>query len=97
MAEAVITATAQLCDLRCDRRVLIVLTDGAPDNAVEARAAIDLAEHRDVETYCVAIGTDAGKKLFDRWQRIDTVTDLPSKLVALLKRQVLGVSLGDVA
>lgn len=71
------------------RRIMIVLTDGEPDNRAEARLAIESAERAGIEVFGLGICTDAGKSLFTHWQSITSVADLPTTLMELLQSRVL--------
>lgn len=66
------------------RKLLIVITDGGPNDRAEAQLAVLAAERAGIEAFGLGIGTNAGEDLFSRWEMITSVTDLPDKLLALL-------------
>lgn len=74
---------------RKPRKLMVVLTDGDPDCASSARALIDAAAHRGVEVYGLGILTMSVTSLFDNHLVVENLQELPSKLMALLKGQLL--------
>jgi cobaltochelatase CobT len=71
------------------RKILIVITDGAPNSRAEAQLAILAAEREGIEVFGLGICTTAGEDIFDRWDVIREVTELPVKLMDLLRSKML--------
>lgn len=89
MAEAVRAATQALLDQRNSRRLMIVLTDGAPYSFQETLAVIAAAESAGIEIYGVGICSDVVQHLFSKWIAIHDVNELPTRLVNLVRDEVM--------
>jgi Mg-chelatase subunit ChlD len=74
---------------RKPRKLLITITDGDPNNRSETAMAIAAAEYAGIEVYGLGIVTDTGEGLFDRWQSIQSITDLPDTLMGLLSNRMI--------
>ena len=76
-----------LCELlrqRERRKLLIVLTDGSPDDFRTAMDVIDTAERLGIEVCGIGIDARAVTKLFSKSAVIRTVEELPKALFGLL-------------
>ncbi len=89
LEQGVMQALHLLRTSRKARKLMVVLTDGEPNDADTAAAALDLAESQGVETFGVGIMTMAVEDLFRRHVVIDDVHQLPTQLMGLLKDQLL--------
>lgn len=75
---------------RYHRNVIIVITDGEPDNYQFAREMLERAENEGVEVYAVRISPDAGSRLnlFKNSYDIGDAGQLPDALIKLLGDRV---------
>ncbi|MHB8742812.1 MAG: VWA domain-containing protein [Sulfuricaulis sp.] len=89
MAHGVQFGQRLLQSSRRTRKMLIMITDGDPDNVAETRMAIMAAQRAGLEVYGLGIATDSGQSFFPRWQTITSVADLPDKLMHLLNHRLL--------
>ena len=88
MAEAIWYAAFELSKTREDRKMLIVLTDGEPDNKDSAEAVIELCENSGIEVIGIGIETNAPSRLFSKSICIDDVADLQSTLFKLMEKSL---------
>ncbi|MBB3105151.1 VWA domain-containing protein [Azomonas macrocytogenes] len=86
MAEALWHSAFELSKTREQRKLLIVITDGEPDNAVSCTKVIDLCERSDVEVIGIGIETSAVTRLFSRNVVIQDAADLQKALFRLMER-----------
>lgn len=89
LCEGVAHATQLLLSSRKPRKILIVLTDGAPNCAGSAEALIDAAELRGIEVHGLGILTMSVTSLFRSHLVVNDLSELSSKLMGLLKGQLL--------
>lgn len=89
MAEAVLVATQALLEQRNTRRLMLVLTDGYPAEPELTRTHIATAEAEGIEVFGVGICTESVQHYFKRWITIDDVSQLPARLVALVRDEVM--------
>ena len=89
LTEALLWATQELCRQPEPRRILVVLTDGSPDNPVTCRQAIAKAS-RFIEIYGLGIWDESIKKLLpDSSAIIYYLTDLSSALFNILQNTLI--------
>ena len=84
MAEAMLYALRELLRQRERRKLLIVLTDGSPDDFRTAMDVIDTAERLGIEVCGIGIDARAVTNLFLKSAVIRTVEELPKALFGLL-------------
>jgi hypothetical protein len=69
------------------RNIIIIITDGEPDNVQSTKELLMQAKESMVEVFAVRIGqNDKNKELFDCYEHITDVSILPETMVKLLKR-----------
>lgn len=69
------------------RNIIIIITDGEPDNVQSTKELLEQAKESKVEVFTVRIGkNDQNKDLFDCYEHITDVSILPETMVKLLKR-----------
>lgn len=90
MTEAIQLGTRMLLATKRSRQLMIVLTDGAPDNHVTAATAIATAGAQGIEVYGIGILTNQFRPLFDQWQTINDLHELPEKLTSMIRDKVFG-------
>ena len=89
LTEALLWATQELCRQPEPRKILIVLTDGSPDNPVTCKQAIAEAS-RFVELYGLGIWDESIKKLLpDSSAIIYYLSDLSSALFNILQNTLI--------
>jgi len=89
MGQGVQLAQRLLASSDRKRKLLIVITDGGPNNRAEAQLAILAAERAGVEVFGLGICINAGEDIFEKWQVIFSITELPEKLLTLLRARML--------
>ena len=73
------------------RRILLIITDGYPDDLDAAQAAAKRIHQDGIEIAAISIGTDAVQQLCDSCCVINQVTELPGVLFSMLERKVVQV------
>ncbi|WP_026332127.1 VWA domain-containing protein [Thioalkalivibrio sp. ALE16] len=94
MSQAILGTLSSLLSCREPRKILLVITDGAPDNFPATEEAIRIArEDVGVESYAIGVGTDPSD-LFgdDHTAVISTVDDLAHKLFEMLSPVLTGTA-----
>lgn len=87
MAEAVWWVLQQLCPLEEKRKLLLVISDGEPDNVDEAKNAIQACHAQGMEVYGIGIQTTAMRRLLPEQQTriIYDLNELTPALFDLLR------------
>ncbi|MBK1699948.1 VWA domain-containing protein [Thiococcus pfennigii] len=91
MAQALWYAAADLLARREARRMLIVLTDGEPDDRSEALRLLGLARQAGIEAVGVGIGVDV-RHLFPSAIEVSEARDLKGALFGVAERLLLGAA-----
>lgn len=86
MAEAMMRAATSMAKEKADRHVLVVLTDGKPDDVQATVYVRDLLQKSAVEILALGIETDSAKSLFDRSVTVNNVKELPAVLLSETSR-----------
>jgi len=82
LAEAMLYAARELATSKRERKVLIVITDGKPNNIESVHYMNDLiVDH--VDTYAIGIKSNAVKEIFGNWTVINDVKELQSALFTI--------------
>ena len=89
LTEAVYIGAQALLDQPRKRRLMVVMSDGDPDDSVSALGAIAAAEQMGIEMMGVGIFHADIRKLFDRSEVICDLTELPGCLVKLVRDEVM--------
>ncbi len=86
LAQALMAIAPEVCARKEKRKIVIVKTDGDPDNIDAAKEVIDLYTRSGIEIIGVGMGPDSQgvKFLFDRSAIINDMTELSPALVSLL-------------
>jgi cobaltochelatase CobT len=87
--EAVLAAARQLMLRREPRKLIVVLTDGEPDDSISAGAVLDALPGLGIEAHGIGICHDGVRDLFASCDVIDDLEALPGALIGLLQRQLL--------
>lgn len=85
MAEAIWHGAFELTKSREARRILIVITDGDPDNDVACRKVLELCENSAIEAIGIGICHSRVAMLFDNHIVINSVEDLGKTLFQLMR------------
>ncbi len=94
MAPAIWYAAFELCKCREERKLLIVITDGDPNNKVAAKNAIDICERSDIEVIGIGVGAGAAGAvagLFSRHVFISDFDKLQSTLFNMMETSLIAV------
>ena len=89
LAEALLALLPGLLARREERKQVIVITDGDPDDTLSALEVIQASEALGVELVGIGIGTNAVKSLFRRWTVIGSVVDLKKSLFEIAEGLLL--------
>lgn len=86
MAQALMAIAPEVCIRKEKRKIVIVKTDGDPDNIAAAKEVIDLYTRSGIEMIGVGMGPQSQgvRYLFDRSAVITDMNELPAALVQLL-------------
>ncbi|OJY94353.1 MAG: hypothetical protein BGP25_05025 [Lysobacterales bacterium 63-13] len=90
MAQAMLWGAANLASRREERKLMIVITDGAPDNAQGVRTMVRKLSQGNVECIGIGIGHDAVRTLFPQWAVIQSVDELASALFDVVGKNLTG-------
>lgn len=88
MAQAMLHAAASLASRRESRKILVVITDGMPDNPISVKALVSRLKRARVECIGVGIQCDAVAALFPRWVSVSSLDELSTKLFNLMGHQL---------
>jgi nitric oxide reductase activation protein len=88
MAEAIWYAAFELSKTREDRKMMIVVTDGEPNEFAPTQAVIDLCHRSGIEMVGIGIETSAVSGLFDKNIVINDATELQRTLFKLMERSL---------
>ncbi len=91
MAQALWYAAADLLACREERRMLMVLTDGEPDDTPEALRLLGLCRQAGIEAVGVGIGVDV-RHLFPTAIEVTEAKDLKGALFGIAERLLLGAA-----
>jgi cobalamin biosynthesis protein CobT len=91
MAQALWYAAADLLACREERRLLVVLTDGEPNDPPEALRLLALCRQAGIETVGVGIGIDI-RHLFRTAIEVTEAKDLKRELFGVAERLLVGVA-----
>lgn len=87
MDNAMYLGTRMLMSQRKARRVMILLTDGRPDNAQATALAADHAIHLGIELYVIGIGEAENICNFANWIYLQSIHELPTVVTELFSRK----------
>ena len=82
LAEAMLYAARELVASKRQRKVLIIITDGAPNNGGAVRYLNNLVSGH-VDTYAIGIGSTAVSQYFEKWSVINDVRELQKALFTI--------------
>lgn len=85
MAEALWHAAADLVQRREERKIIILITDGAPRNAPQTQHVVDLVKRSGYEVMAVGIKSTAVARFVDDFCVIEKVQDLRTRLFDIVK------------
>ena len=91
MAQALWYAAADLLACREERRMLMVLTDGEPDDTPEALRLLGLCRQAGIEAVGVGIGVDV-RHLFPTAIEVSEAKDLKRELFGVAERLLVGAA-----
>lgn len=85
MAEGLWYAAFELSKMIENRKLLIVITDGDPDNTRACHTVINLCREAEIEMVGIGVGHPYIQELFDRSIVINSIDDLRSTLFQLMR------------
>lgn len=88
--EAIMMAGARLLKRKEGRHVMLVLTDGAPNDNKKCKEAVDSLEKCGVTVFGFGIASDAVKHAFARHTIISEIRELGSIVMGTLSRELIG-------
>lgn len=88
MAEAIWYAASQLIYRKEERKIILVITDGEPDNLQQTQEIIALCERSGIQLVGIGIQTDSVEQLFRSTSVIEDLGSLKSKLFELGKAAI---------
>jgi len=88
LAQAMIWAASQLAPRREERKMLIVLTDGDPDDADQVRKLVKLYQQSGVEVIGVGIGCQSVKDLYPVSIVINHIDELAGALFGVINERM---------
>lgn len=89
MSKAMTWAARQLAQRREPRKLLLVLTDGEPDNRSAVVGVTAALERMGIEVYGVGIEHAGVRTLFERHCVVDDLQALPTEILGMLKETML--------
>lgn len=88
MAKAIWHAAFALSKCREERKMMVVITDGSPNNPASCPPIIKLCEDSSVDMVGIGVGTDSVKRYFSKSIVIEDCADLKSTLFALMEQSL---------
>lgn len=88
MAEAIWYGAYELSKTREQRKLMIVITDGEPNNEAAVKSVVDLCERSGIELIGIGLITHAVKQFFQRSIVIQDVNDLRKTLFKLMENSL---------
>lgn len=92
LAEAMWYAAFQLSKVRNDRKIIVVVTDGEPNDSTKTKHIVDLCRNAAIEMIAVGVGSDAVKDYFEDCVVIHTVNDLQNNLFHQMKNKLIAAA-----
>lgn len=89
MTEAIYYGTYELIAVHEERKILFVVTDGAPNDRESCERALQAAERYGVEAYGIGIGTMANDDLFRHYAVINDILQLAPAMFQMLERALV--------
>ena len=90
LAEAVWFACAQLVQQREERKILLVLTDGIPDDLDAALNILSRCRYSNIEVTGIGLGIDVNR-VFESCVSVQLIRELPTRLNEICKKLLLSV------
>lgn len=92
LAEAMWYAAYQLSKVRNERKIIVVVTDGEPNDSAKTKHIVDLCQNAAIEMIAVGVGSDAVKDYFEDCVVINTVNDLQNNLFHQMKNKLIAAA-----
>ena len=90
LAQALWWVMQEMIQLREDRKIILILTDGMPDCFASASAALDTAKQIGLEVYGLGVLTDSVTKMLPHTsQYIQSLTELASTIFKVMHNSLL--------
>ena len=89
-AQALAFRLQKLIELRCEKRVVFVITDGRPDSQEDMEKVLHRAEREDIAVIGVGLGSNSAvRSTFAVSVTVDSVEDLPDALEQLFRNTLV--------
>jgi hypothetical protein len=86
LTEGLWWASSELLALQSvERRIVITVTDGDPDDASSVRDVVEKMKHASIENHAIGIGVSINRSLFASSCTITDITELPERVFAMLQ------------
>jgi cobalamin biosynthesis protein CobT len=89
MAEAIWWAAAELEATEAERKILLAVSDGEPNNGPMAADVVQRCGASGFEVCAIGIGTEAVARYFSSSARIDTIEELAPAMFKMLEPMLL--------
>jgi len=91
IADALWWASSELLSARnATRRIVITITDGKPDDANRVREIVERMKGASIENRAIGIGVSIDRSLFASSCTINSVSELPARVFAMLQGDLAG-------
>lgn len=88
-AEALWWAASELLQQNVDRRIVITVTDGAPDDQRRVKELVGKMKHASIENNAIGIGVQISPDLFPSNCTISDISELPERVFAMLQNMLV--------
>jgi len=89
MAEAMLWAGYELLKRTEPRKILLVATDGEPDDENAVRNLVERFQGSGIEVYALGIQSANGARLFPNHRVVQSLPDLPEAMIGMLQEALL--------
>jgi len=89
MAEAMLWAGHELLKRTEPRKILLVATDGDPDNVDAVLELVERFQGSGIEVYALGIQSEKGARLFPNHRVVQNLPDLPAAMIGMLQDALL--------
>jgi len=89
LAEAMLWAGYELLKRKEPRKILLVATDGDPDNVDAVRDLVDRFQGSGIEVYALGIQSALGARLFPNHRVVQNLPDIPAAMIGMLQEALL--------
>lgn len=88
-AEALWWAASELLAQKVDRRIVITVTDGAPDDAQRVIELVQRMKQASIENNAIGIGMEISAAMFPSNCTVNSISELPEKVFGMLQNMLV--------